>query len=146
MTPGKIKFDELKDRYISNFKRTNSKNCDVTLSYEDGFVIIKVKTSLSSGKHKHRISEFEKMTLTLEGRPDYSERKSSEKKVFEKKLNTEEMTKEDGGQAMIFTISEPFEEENGMFVRIQSWDENKEHKELKKFEGRKVRITIETID
>lgn len=33
-----------------------------------------------------------------------------------------------------------------LFVRFQSWDEDKEHEEFNKFSNRKVRITIETID
>lgn len=146
MTKSETKFNELKDRYVNNFRRTNGPSSDVTLSYKDGFVIMKTKTRTSSGESKYRVSELEKLTLTLESRPDYTEPKLYEKKVFEKRLNPEEAKKEDGGQAIIFTVSEPFEEENGMFVRIQSWDDKKEHTDLKKFEGRKIRITIETID
>lgn len=68
--------------------------------------------------------------------------------VIEAKINEDIDVKfEDGGQAMIIRngLSDN-EEENGMFVKLQSWDENKEHKVLKKFVGRNIRITIETID
>lgn len=69
-----------------------------------------------------------------------------ERKVIESKIKTTEVDVEDGGQAMIATITEPTDTDNGMFIRIQSWDEQLEHKEFKKFVGKKVRITIETID
>jgi hypothetical protein len=33
-----------------------------------------------------------------------------------------------------------------MFVRLQSWDDDKKHVEIRKFIGRKVKITVETVD
>lgn len=33
-----------------------------------------------------------------------------------------------------------------MFVRIQSWDENEDHRDARRWEGKKVRVTIEEID
>lgn len=69
------------------------------------------------------------------------------KKQFVANFN-EEISKEDNGMAMIATIGDEKElsQENGMFVKVQSWDENKEHTEFKKFMGRRIKIMIETID
>lgn len=60
---------------------------------------------------------------------------------------------EDGGQAIIATASldkngkEEDEFNNkGVYARIISWDNDKEHKEMAKFLGRKIKVTIETID
>lgn len=57
---------------------------------------------------------------------------------------------EDGGQAL---ICEPFpietghsDEENGMSVKIQSWDEDTAHTDLNLIKGKKIRITIEVIE
>ena len=52
--------------------------------------------------------------------------------------------KEDGGCAMIATISD--DDETGVFIRVQSWDDNKEHEDFKSLIGKKVRITIEVIE
>lgn len=52
---------------------------------------------------------------------------------------------EDGGEALIFHAS-PDDEDTGMFVKIQSWDESTAHVDFNKFVDKKVRITIETID
>jgi hypothetical protein len=69
----------------------------------------------------------------------------TEKVVYTGKL--EDVANEDGGMAL---ISEPFAgpnaEDNGMFVKIQSWDEECKHDDFKKFQGRKIKVTIETID
>jgi len=46
---------------------------------------------------------------------------------------------------LIFTASKD-DLDNGMFVRVCSWDENKNHEDFKKFVGRRIKITIETID
>ena len=136
------KFNQLKDRYVSNFKRTA--NRDMTVVYENGFVILKAEGQL--GTSKVRVSEFEKMTLGLESRKDYEAPKPRVVKVFEGDINKENTDVEDGGQAIITHITEPTNTDNGMFIRIQSWDEQLKHEEFKKFEGRKIRITIETID
>lgn len=55
---------------------------------------------------------------------------------------------EDGGQAKIFHADgiDTDESENGVFVRIQSWDENCIHANFNKLLGRKIKITIETVD
>jgi hypothetical protein len=53
---------------------------------------------------------------------------------------------EDGGQFTGCSINNSPDQDNGMYVTICSWDENKQHEEYKKFLNRKVRVTIETID
>jgi len=57
---------------------------------------------------------------------------------------------EDGGAAVI-AESFPIEtgnsdEENGLFVKLQSWDEDTVHADFNLIRGKKVRITIEEID
>lgn len=57
--------------------------------------------------------------------------------------------KEDGGEALIgesFNFNTPnSDEENGMFVIIQSWDENLAHTDIKNLVGKQVKITIEVV-
>jgi hypothetical protein len=57
---------------------------------------------------------------------------------------------EDGGQAKIceaFPINTGnSDEENGMFVVLKSWDEDTDHADLQMLLGKKIKITIETID
>ena len=59
-----------------------------------------------------------------------------------------EFKKEDGGMALIATLVNESDQDNdkGVFVRLQSWDEDKEHEVARSFEGKKVRVIIETID
>lgn len=52
-------------------------------------------------------------------------------------------SREDGGAALIARFDD---KDTGMFVRVQSWDETGEHAEFKKFEGKRVRVTVEVID
>lgn len=66
--------------------------------------------------------------------------------VIETKIKKNEVDTEDGGQAKIVSLCNKPDEENGMFVQLRSWDEDKKHDEFNKFVGRKVKITIETID
>jgi hypothetical protein len=68
------------------------------------------------------------------------------KHVIKAEFKNEEVDTQDGGQAKIISLCNKPDEENGMFVQLRSWDENLEHKEFKKFIGRKIKITIETID
>lgn len=68
------------------------------------------------------------------------------KYVIEETLNHSDMETEDGGQFKSFNVANNPNEENGMYVRICSWDESKIHSEFEPFINRKVRITIETID
>lgn len=66
--------------------------------------------------------------------------------------NINPIKSEDGGQAM---LGEPIsfhtgnsDEDNGLFIRLCSWDDNLKHVDLNKLQraGGKIRITIETID
>ncbi len=64
-----------------------------------------------------------------------------------------DISTEDGGCAMIAENlpidTENSDEDNGMFVKIQSWDERDEdeaHLDMKKLDGKRVRITIEVLD
>lgn len=66
--------------------------------------------------------------------------------------------KEDGGRALIASIEDqvepPFvptvfdnpEDSCEFFVRLQSWDDGKEHTLMKSIQGKKVRVTIEVIE
>jgi hypothetical protein len=85
------------------------------------------------------LSEFKKRLNDI-----FSVKHPEHKISFIGKLD--QVTTEDGGQAL---ISDPFElsaGDNGIFVRVQSWDEEKEHKEFKKFQDKEIRITVETVD
>ena len=57
---------------------------------------------------------------------------------------TVEIKEEDGGQAMIATI----EDENvpEFFLRLQSWSEERRHIVMRHLAGKRVRVTVETID
>lgn len=66
------------------------------------------------------------------------------KRVFEGDFN-QDVDIEDGGQARVHTISGD-DEDGDMFVRVQSWDESCQHRQIKEFEGKKVRVTVEVID
>lgn len=54
---------------------------------------------------------------------------------------------EDSGQAKILTLNTS---DLHLFIRLQSWDENKEHKEFEEFikntYGKNLKITFEVID
>lgn len=51
---------------------------------------------------------------------------------------------EDGGQAMIAELTDGREE--GLFVRVQSWDPGREHAEMRSMMGRRISVTIEVLD
>lgn len=57
--------------------------------------------------------------------------------------------KEDGGQALICEnlpiVTGHSDEENGMFVVLQSWDVDTVHTDLNFFLNEKVKITIEIV-
>lgn len=57
---------------------------------------------------------------------------------------------EDGGYALIgesFPINtEHSDDENGMFLTIQSWDEYTKHIDFNLIKDKKIKITIEVID
>lgn len=70
------------------------------------------------------------------------------------KLKTEGKVKiesnEDGGQALIcnsFMINTAnSDDNNGMFVTLQSWDDDTVHTDLNMLMGKKIRITLEVLD
>jgi hypothetical protein len=71
------------------------------------------------------------------------------KKVIEVKITKSHVDLEDSGCAKIVHCNDIFEEnqDEGMFVRLHSWSNTpRVHPELDQFIGRKVRITVETID
>ena len=72
-------------------------------------------------------------------------------------MDPDEIRREDGGQALIWdSPSFPPESEDladdvpGVFVRFQSWDESprgqRNHNIFQQFVGKKIRITIESLD
>lgn len=74
--------------------------------------------------------------------------------VIEDEMTPDRIDKEDSGCALIFTTTDyPPEAEDdaddtpGVFFRFQSWDErNRDHEIFRQFVGKKVRITIESLD
>ena len=77
-------------------------------------------------------------------------RKPKPKKVFTATITRREVDVEDSGCAMIAHPSEckgqkRDEEQSGMFVRLHSWSDSKDHSELKQFIGKKIRITVEVL-
>jgi hypothetical protein len=67
---------------------------------------------------------------------------------FIQEIKPTDVDTEDSGCAIICHVDgEGHEnEDTGMFVRLQSWDDDKKHVEIRKFIGRKVKITVETVD
>lgn len=64
--------------------------------------------------------------------------------VIEGQIRPEQVDVEDGGMAM---IGQPDEESlHPFFVKLQSWDETKQHTTFKNFIGKRVRVTVEIID
>lgn len=72
-----------------------------------------------------------------------------DKIILEDTLSPDTVDVEDGGRAIICTlnvdVSENAEDE-GIYARIISWSENKNHADINKFIGKRVRVTIETLD
>ena len=70
----------------------------------------------------------------------------SKKFVFE---GVCEFDKEDSGAALISQFSlDPAgkNEDSGLFVRVQSWDETREHKDASTLAGKRLRVTVEVIE
>jgi len=57
---------------------------------------------------------------------------------------TVDTTEEDSGQAMIAQIED--ERVDEFFVRLQSWSEERRHIVMRSLAGKRVRVTVETID
>lgn len=60
---------------------------------------------------------------------------------------------EDSGQAIIIEALESVTTKdlvdcggNGMFIRVQSWDDGRLHEDLRKFNGKRLRIMVEAIE
>lgn len=58
---------------------------------------------------------------------------------------------EDGGQALIADVPQAFEppvsgDDGSFFIRLHSWDEAKRHVLMDELRGRRVRVTVETIE
>lgn len=53
---------------------------------------------------------------------------------------------EDSGMAKIGSIYSPGEDEDPIFVRVQSWDETKRHETFNRLVGKRVRVTVEVLD
>ena len=54
-----------------------------------------------------------------------------------------EPTSEDGGQALIARIEDVYSE---FFIQLQSWSEERRHVLMRVLTGKRVRVTVETID
>jgi ribulose bisphosphate carboxylase small subunit len=52
---------------------------------------------------------------------------------------------EDGGKALIHHVNSGDDEENGLFVRLHSWDESRKHEVFSSLVGKKVRVTVEEV-
>lgn len=59
--------------------------------------------------------------------------------ILESKI---EATSEDDGMALIADVASV----DGFFVRLQSWDDAREHAAMNSLLGRQVRVTVETVD
>lgn len=71
--------------------------------------------------------------------------------VFESDMTPGEVKREDSGCAMIWECSDVVDPSDanrdaGMFVRLQSWDDDIKHALFKQFVGHRVRITVEVSD
>ncbi len=51
---------------------------------------------------------------------------------------------EDGGQAQIAEFATT--SETGLFVRVQSWDDQRKHAEMAQLLNKRVRVTVEVLD
>lgn len=70
--------------------------------------------------------------------------------VYKELLDVEahHLKSEDSGHALLLNDigGTELEGDSSMFVRIQSWDDTKEHPLLNSLVGKKIRITIEVED
>ena len=62
--------------------------------------------------------------------------------AFERVLG--EPDRDDGGRALIQQFDDAADD--GLFVRLQSWSEKKEHPAMEALIGKRVRITVEVVD
>lgn len=64
---------------------------------------------------------------------------------IEQSILAEEVETEDGGCAKIYNL-DPAEQQESMFVRLQSWDSQRLHTTFQRLVGRRVRVTVELLD
>ena len=64
---------------------------------------------------------------------------------FETYIDENEIDTEDGGAAKIILLDDGSLKDHGVFFVMHSWDEELSHTEFEQFEGRRVRVTVETI-
>lgn len=71
--------------------------------------------------------------------------------ILEGPVVLEHLDTEDSGMALIYHLDSDLEghQESGLFVRIQSWDETKDHTQmtqlLKAATGKRIRVTIDVV-
>lgn len=133
-------FNDFEENILDETEELKKLNRDKHNSIEDKQVIGNKKFKFNKVTHKmDDISSDE-----VKDRLDSIKESSSEK--FEAITVLELDGYEDGGQAMICErIEFDSVDDNGMFVTLQSWDENLSHSDLKGLLGKKIKITIETI-
>jgi hypothetical protein len=70
------------------------------------------------------------------------------KKVFITKIIEKEISIEDGGRAIIAHVQDEKDTAvSGMFLKLQSWDDDSEgHEDIKQFLGKKIKVTVEVIE
>lgn len=69
-------------------------------------------------------------------------------KLFEVEqvINRSDVDTEDSGCAKIVDVAPDDDQEDGMFVRIQSWSDSTDHPDFDKMIGKRIRVTIEILD
>lgn len=60
-------------------------------------------------------------------------------------VDSDEIDIDDAGAARMVLLDDGTDKDTGVFLIMHSWDEDKQHEEFEQFEGRMVKITIETI-
>ena len=64
--------------------------------------------------------------------------------TMSEKFDRTQVASEDGNRYRGYCLSD--DADNGLYVVIKSWDDNKEHVGMKSLEGKRVRVTIEVLD
>lgn len=68
------------------------------------------------------------------------------KKVINCYVDPKLVETEDGGCAKNFHVEDEGDADwNGMYLKLQSWDETIEHTELNELVGKRIKITIEVV-
>ena len=89
------------------------------------------------------------MPTPLELRKEVRELTKNPDTSYSKKVVLEDVVSivdvDDGGRAMVASI-EGDDPNSGFFVELRSWSEILDHGTIKSLLGRKVRVTVETIE